>query len=241
MKKILFLQSFSLVLASILCRILPSQNSIKTDQTTNRLHPTSFQAANISKSEVLFQTYSSVGSGLIFPQDSDVNVSMTVIGKFRISGHLSHNLEVETYSAATKTGPWMSSFYLYDKTELQNYAKSKSVENVYFTFFQAAANFGYNNTSRNNRIMKSNKYNEFSQYFSSILEETPENTYTLSYNTTIQGNSKGSGQLFIRVLCAKLTLKSGKNVTVLHKKPTAAVTFQDGTVFGYIRDDIALN
>lgn len=206
--------------------------SCNTTEEKGRIQPTSLQAANISRAQVFYYQMASVGSGISLPDFPISNFTLQLSGTISITGVLAGDLEQETERIANGSRKGAKRFFMAERDELKTTAGE-----LYFTFFQAAANFGFQNCSNNHRVLERRGYQNFSSSVGKMLETYPQKVYTANYESTVQGDWVGSGSLSVHVSISTLQLSSGKNITILKKKPNLVVAFENGLIFGDIEDN----
>lgn len=194
--------------------------------------PTKQQAAGISKSKLGFIRTSTSGTGVTLPPIKGIEFTAKLKGSVTFKGSLANTMEQNIEELARSTSSDFYSFYRNERKNLQARAGGG-----FFSFFQAAANYGYTDDKTTRETVTSSDYESFSDRSRMLLNNTESQELVASYDTVFKGVSSGEAgtiRAFGYIQINQLTLDSGKILNVIKNSPELVVADQDGDVLGTV-------
>lgn len=209
-----------------------------TSPSSNRYFPTSEQAANISRARVFYYHPSGVGSSIHLFGLPEVNLTVQLSGTVNIVGILAQDLEAATQNIA-KSIPKGISFHVVDFFVNETESLKSLAKENYYTFFQAAALYGFSSSNDTQRSLKRKKFQIFSQLAAAAFEDIPLTTFSSNYNVSATGTVNRSGILSVYIPVSEITIMSGKVITIVKEASKVVVAFEDGQVFDIVENGVS--
>lgn len=185
--------------------------------------PSSAQVANITRSRVAFVDASSAGAGFTMPAVTGVEVTADLSGSISITGILASDLENCTEGIARTTSERTQEFFLEERERLREEAGD-----LYFSFFQAVATYGFSDNNRTQDIISSIGYQTFSRRSRRMLHRLKPALLQARFRVRFNGVSNGETAVFVYVQMNEITLMSGEKLVILQDKPRLVVVDQNG-------------
>lgn len=192
---------------------------------TTALSLTSDQVACINRSRTTFLTSSSIGSGFLIPETPGIEITATLSGSFSFYGVLAEEIENTVETLAKESSKSVHLFYQSEKSRLQTKAAG-----LYFTWFQAAALFGFTNSTKTERILQSKAYRSFSASVGKYLDELQLGTYQAKYGVRLHIVSGRRGFVRGYTIVSELSLKSGRKFFIGLSKAPLLVAYDTGEI-----------
>lgn len=155
----------------------PPEVFIPNDSPNAVITPSSSQAANISRSRLMYTMASYVPVVVNIPPSRTINLSVTVAGSLILRAVLADVIEMEVEKIAANSPKSLRDFFNEEKQALQQRAGDR-----YFFFFQAAANFGYSNSEKTRRILHSPEFKLFLNQSAQLISSQNELTFMANYS-----------------------------------------------------------
>eukprot|EP00178_Gracilaria_changii_P011124 TRINITY_DN31933_c0_g1_i1.p1 TRINITY_DN31933_c0_g1~~TRINITY_DN31933_c0_g1_i1.p1 ORF type:complete len:279 (-),score=51.08 TRINITY_DN31933_c0_g1_i1:229-1065(-) len=208
----------------------PSTNvTMPTNDNSTIIIPNSSQAANISRSRLVYALASGVPVSVNIPPSTSINVSVTVEGSFFSRAVLADDIDEEVDKIAESSPSSLGTFVREEREALHDRAGDK-----YFFFFQAAANFGYSNNERTRRMLESDGFERFNIQSAQLISALRERPFTGNFSIPVEIESTGfkrriTLQSFVYI--SELTLTSGEVLRVVSNPSRISIVDQHGNIY----------
>lgn len=185
----------------------------------------SSQVASINRSRTTFLETSSIGSGFFIPETPGIEIKAALTGSFSFYGVLAEEIENAVESLAKNRSKILYSFYQSEKSRW----KAKAPD-LYFTWFQAAALFGFTNSTKTEKFLQSKAYMRFSSLAGTFFDEIELGMYHADYNIQFHTTSGRPGYVRGFVVVSEVTLKSGRRLLIGASNPPLLVAYDTGEI-----------
>lgn len=194
------------------------------DSLRSTITPRRVQVANITRSKVDYlRTDSLISYGFQIPASRGVNFKFQISGSVRLTGFIGEKLDGKLKWLSKNVSRSMEDFY---KTE-QKKLKSRAGP-LYFSWLQAAANFGYSADSYTKEFVNKRAFKEFNRRAAGMLRRLKEQQLVARVRATVSGVSNGQKYIFAYIRVNTITIKSGKTITFVNLKPLIFLTGDNG-------------
>lgn len=180
--------------------------------------------ANITRSIVdNLLVDSLIGFGFTIPRNKGVKFSFGFSVSLQITGFIGEELDGRLQWLSKNVSERMGEFFQTEKKNLKRRAGS-----AYFSWLQAAANFGYTDDEYTRRVMKRNRFREFNRRAAGVLRRLKEERLTAKVKVRVSGVSNGQRSLFAYIRTNTIVLTNGKTITFVRKKPLVTIASETG-------------
>ncbi|KAI0564026.1 hypothetical protein FGB62_31g110 [Gracilaria domingensis] len=200
-----------------------------TDVPNPTIASSSSQAANISRSRLAFSQVSEVSTSVRLPRSRSLNITVTLSGSINFEGMFAEDIETVIEEIVANSSSRLRDFFRYEKKSLQERAGDR-----YFFFFQAAANFGYANSPNTRRLLHSREFEHFTNQSALTLSSFREHVLKGNYMVPLELASTGQARLVSLnsyLYLSKVTLTSGKELTVITNSSQLVIADQHGNIY----------
>ncbi|KAI0563994.1 hypothetical protein FGB62_31g129 [Gracilaria domingensis] len=151
-----------------------------------QIAPSIDHAAGIQRSRLGYVQTTGVVTGFTLPRSTSIVVRAIMNGSVSFEGKLASDIEDETERLLSNYSQSFQDFYRREKESLQARAGGG-----YFSFFQAAANYGYTDDQITRETLDDAEFRDFRDRASAILASESTSTLSADFSVEIEGRSEG--------------------------------------------------
>lgn len=186
--------------------------------------PRRVQVANITRSKVDYlRTDSLISYGFQIPQNRGVKFKFQLSGSVRLTGFIGEKLDGKLKWLSNNVSRSMGNFFKIEQKKLKSRAGP-----LYFSWLQAAANFGYSDDSYTKEFVRKWGFKEFNRKAAGMLRRLKEKQLVARVRATVSGVSNGQKYIFAFIRLNTVTIEGGKTITFVNRKPLIIVTGDNG-------------
>lgn len=186
------------------------------------------EVAGIRSSKLGFSQTSGITGGIIVPGQPGVTYSFSMKGSIEFVGVLKSDIQDVTENLITSYSSELQDWYKSETKSLKARAGGG-----FFSFFQAAANYGYTKNKATRNVLDSGEFQRFSDQASALLASVSTTTLRGEFDGQYSAVSIGVREVlsvFGFIYINQLTLDSGKVFNVVSKNPALYITDRNGNV-----------
>lgn len=186
------------------------------------------EVAGIKNSRLGYSQTSGITGGVVIPGQVGVKYTFSMEGSIKFVGVLKSQVQDITENLVTSYSSKLQDWYRSETKSLRSRAGGG-----FFSFFQAAANYGYTKNRRTREILDSGEFKRFSEEAGSLLgsltTQELEGKFSGSYEATSVG-VRETVSMFAYIYINQITLDSGKIFNVVSRNPALVIADQNGKV-----------
>ena len=187
----------------------------------------------ITRSRLGYVQTSGISGGIVIPAQPGVTFTFSMQGTISFNGTLTSEIQDSTDNLVLKYSSKLQTWYSKETKKLKARAGGG-----FFSFFQAAANYGYTEDDETEEILESEDFKKFSEEAGGFLESTSTQLLEGEFSGSYSGVSIGAGRqevvsVFGYIFIAQITLDSGKIFNVVKENPALVTADEKGNVINY--------
>ena len=184
----------------------------------------------ITRTRLGYAQTSGVAGGIVIPAQAGVTFTFNMEGKISLEGVLSSEIQDTTDNLVLKYSSDFQSWYSKETKSLKSRAGGG-----FFSFFQAAASYGYTKNTETEKVLQSDEFKKFSEEAGGILKSTTTQLLEGEFAGAYSGVSIGSGRqevvsVFGYIFISQITLDSGEIFNVVQNNPALVTADQNGNI-----------